>query len=75
LILRKILGDLGWVSYKNLQGAGMQSLEAIFIQNMFVLPKSTPLLIIDPVNNKLYEYKGPKPNFSILAILIAKKAR
>ena len=41
----------------------MQSLEAIFIQNMFVLPKSTPLLIIDPVNNKLYEYKGPKPNF------------
>ena len=62
-IERKIWKTLGWVPYKNLQKAGMQALEAIWIQDLFIIPKSSPLLIIDPANNKLYEYNGPKPNF------------
>jgi hypothetical protein len=61
--VKKSWNVLGWVSYKNIQQAGMFSLEAIFIQDLFVIPKSSPLLIIDPVNNKLYEYNGYKPNF------------
>ena len=62
-IERKIWKTLGWVPYKNLQKVGMQALEAIWIQDLFIIHKSSPLLIIDPANNKIYEYNGLKPNF------------
>ena len=70
---KKSWETLGWVSYKNLQEAGMHSLEAIWVQNLFILPKSTPLMIIDPVNNKVYEYKGLKPNFFNPGYVITEK--
>ena len=59
----KTWNTIGWVPYKNLQKTGMHALEAIWIQDLFIIPKSSPLLIIDPVNNKLYQYHGLKPNF------------
>ncbi len=70
---KKSWNTLGWVPHKNLQEAGMHALEAIFIQDLFVIPKSSPLLIIDPVNNKLYEYQGLKPNFFNPGFIISEK--
>jgi hypothetical protein len=70
---KKSWKTLGWVPNKKLQEAGMHSLEAIFIQNLFVIPKSSPLLIIDPVNNKLYEYNGLKPNFFNPGFVVTEK--
>lgn len=70
---KKSWNILGWVPYKNLQEAGMHALEAIFIQDLFVIPKSSPILIIDPVNNKLYEYNGLKPNFFNPGYILSEK--
>ena len=69
----KIWNSIGWVSDKDLQHGGMHTLEAIWVQDLFILPKSSPLLIIDPVNNKLYEYQGPRPNFFNPGYIVSEK--